>query len=174
MGVRGIGGLYQNILRNQLLPVQMEQFDEEVLYRAETVFIIGAQQSYSSKEIDFLEKYAEDGGRLVIATGWEESRGTRNLAERFGFRVEPVPLGGFHAETTWGVLEFREGWPVSTSRQDAITLVSAWGRPVAVCRQVGQGRVTVVSDSMFLENMNLETLSEVNLANIEFLRSIAF
>ena len=173
-GVRGIGGLYQNILRNQLLPVQMEQFDEEVLYRAETVFIIGAQQSYSSKEIDFLEKYAEDGGRLVIATGWEESRGTRNLAERFGFRVEPVPLGGFHAETTWGVLEFREGWPVSTSRQNAITLVSAWGRPVAVCRQVGQGRVTVVGDSMFLENMNLETLSEVNLANIEFLRSIAF
>ena len=47
-----------------------------------------------------LAGYAEDGGRLVIATGWEESRGTRDLAERFGFRVEPVPLGGFHAETT--------------------------------------------------------------------------
>lgn len=29
-GERGIGGLYQNILRNQLLPIQMEQFDEEV------------------------------------------------------------------------------------------------------------------------------------------------
>jgi hypothetical protein len=173
-GVRGIGGLYQNVLRNQLLPVQMEEFDENVLYQAETVFIIGAQQSYSKKEIDFLEKYAEDGGRLIIATGWEESRGTKNLAERFGFTVEPVPLGGFQVETAWGVLKFKEGWGVSTSRQDAITLVSVWGRPVAAYRQLGQGRVTVIGDSMFLENMNLETLSEVNIANIEFLRSIAF
>ena len=152
----------------------MEEFDEQALYQAETVFIIGSQQSYSNKEIDFFERYAEDGGRLVIATGWEESQGTRNLVERFGFKVEPVPLGGFHAETAWGILSFREGWPVSTSCQDAVTLVSVWGRPVAVSRQVGQGRVTVVGDSMFLENMNLETLSEVNLANIEFLRSIAF
>jgi hypothetical protein len=173
-GEQGIGGLYQNILRNQLLPVQMEEFSQETLYHAETVFIIGAQQSYTTREIDFLESYVKDGGRLVIATGWEESQGTRNLAERLGFRVEPVPLGGFQVETAWGILRFREGWPISTFHQDASILVSMWGRPVAVARQVGQGRVTVIGDSMFLENMNLETLSEVNIPNVEFLRSMAF
>lgn len=152
----------------------MEEFSEETLYRAETVFIIGAQQSYTTREIDFLESYVKDGGRLVIATGWEEGQGTRNLTARFGFRVEPVPLGGFQVETAWGILRFREGWPISTFHQDASILVSMWGRPVAVTRQVGQGRVTVIGDSMFLENMNLETLSEVNIPNVEFLRSMAF
>ncbi len=173
-GERGIGGLYQNILRNQLLPIQMEDFNEETVYSAETVFIIGAQKRYSKTEIDFLEKYVKDGGRLVIVTGWEESVGAEELVKRFGFRVEPVPLGGFRVETGWGIVEFREGWPVSTSSEDAVVHVSMWGQPVAVSRQMGQGRVVVIGDSMFLENVNLETLQEVNIPNIDLVRSMAF
>jgi hypothetical protein len=173
-GEAGLGGLYHNILRNQLLPIQMERFDADTIARAETVFIIGSQSPYTQSEITTLQRFVNAGGRLVVSAGWEERRGVENLLARFGMSIEPVPFGRFAVHTGDGHVHMAKAWPIKVQDPNASLCLTMWDKPVVVTRAVGQGRITVIGDSMFLFNPNLETVSDYNIGNIEFLRAHAF
>jgi len=173
-GEAGLGGLYHNILRSQLLPIQMERFDAEAIARAETVFIIGSQSPYSTSEVSVLQRFVESGGRLVVSAGWEERRGVEGLLARFGMSIEPVALGRFTVHAGTRPVQMPKAWPIAVKDPNASICLTMWDKPVVVTRAIGQGRITVIGDSMFLFNPNIETVGSYNIGNIEFLRAHAF
>jgi len=173
-GAQGLAGLHHNILRNQLLPVQMNVFDPDTLSRAETLFLIGPQIPYSASEISEIERFVMDGGRLVVSAGWEEKRGVEGLLDRLGMSIEPVPFGRLAIDTGSGIVEMPKAWPLTVEDPTASYCLTKWDKPVAVTRVLGRGTVTVIGDSMFLLNPNIETISGYKIGNIQFLRAHAF
>ena len=173
-GAEGLAGLHHNILRNQLLPIQMEAFDPNALSRAETLFIIGPQMPYTPSEISEIERFVMDGGRLIVSAGWEEKRGVGGLLDRFGMSIEPIPFGRFAVDTGSGVVEMPKAWPIAVQDPAASLCLTKWDKPVVVTRMLGRGRITVIGDSMFLLNPNIETVSGYSIGNIQFLRAHAF
>lgn len=173
-GAQGLAGLHHNILRNQLLPIQMEVFDPDTLSRAETLFLIGPQIPYTASEIAEIERFVRDGGRLIVSAGWEERRGVEGLLGRFGMSIEPIPFGRLTIDTGSGIVEMPKAWPLTVEDPTASYCLTKWDKPVAVTRVLGRGRVTVIGDSMFLLNPNIETISGYKIGNIQFLRAHAF
>ena len=173
-GAEGLAGLHHNILRNQLLPIQMEVFDPDALSRAETLFLIGPQMPYTPSEVLEIERFVMDGGRLIVSAGWEERRGVESLLDRFGMSIEPIPFGRLAVDTGSGIVEMPKAWPITVEDPNASLCLTKWDKPVVVTRMIGRGRVTVIGDSLFLLNPNIETISGYKIGNIQFLRAHAF
>lgn len=173
-GAEGLAGLHHNILRNQLLPIQMEVFDPDTLSRAETLFLIGPQIPYTASEVSDIEGFVRDGGRLIVSAGWEERRGVEGLLGRFGMSIEPIPFGRLTIDTGSGIVGMPKAWPLTVEDPSASYCLTKWDKPVAVTRVLGRGTVTVIGDSMFLLNPNIETISDYKIGNIQFLRAHAF
>ena len=109
----------------------------------------------------------EQGGTLILSTGWEERFGALSLLEMVGLEISHRPLGraSVPLATTGLQPEFWVSWPVTGGDE---TIVAMRGEPVIVRKQVGQGQIVVIGDPDFLLNKNIEVEEGAILPNVRF------
>jgi hypothetical protein len=167
-----VGGLNYNLVRNGALPLLLEKVDPAVLSGADLLVIIAPGQPFSAGEVEIVSNWVEEGGRLLISVGFEESEASEALLAAFGLAVEHIPLGPVALERDTGPVRFHEAWPVSATEARAQTIVEGYEFPLAVYQPWGRGGVVVIGDSAFLLGESLEDQYSHQEGNILFLRDI--
>lgn len=167
-----IDGITANLIRNNYMPFVMERFNASELYKSKLLIIAAPSKPFTKGEAAQIKEFVENGGCLIVTTGWEESAGSMEILKEFGFGLEDIPLGNITPEQNPQGVSFWEAWPVSF-KKDARTrvLVKAWNYPLIVRKDYGRGGVLVIGDSSFLQSKNLEYVDSYNERNINFLRS---
>lgn len=127
-----------------------------------------------------LTRYVNDGGTLLIATGYEEAAGVQALLDAFGFEIVGLPMGAApvlkwdQAARYKGPL-FAEAWPIVDVQPELGRVRNHFeldGQALVVDRQIGAGRVIVIGDSWFLTDSHLEAETEYVVPNINFLAEL--
>ena len=177
----GLAAFTRTLMRNDYLPLLMPDFSEDRLERAGLLITIAPRRAYSRAEIAMVERFVRQGGHVIAMVGAEEARPSRSLLGALGFHVppspvhpgedlwEPVPLGSFrHRYHEKGEFvaraQFWSAWPV-LSEDPEVDVLTEWtiGEPgynVALSWPLGEGTATVIGDSYFALNRNLESQAE--------------
>ncbi len=169
----GISGLTDHLSRHGWLALTMKRFDPRDLTNAQAFVTVAPAFPFPERERKAIVRFVEEGGLLVVASGYEEGRGSASLLAEFGFTLGSTPLGAAHAAKTRlaipGLL-MHEAWPVASSTGDATILAEAWDIPFVMARRVGRGGVLVIGDSQFLGDAKQENVEQAITVNIEFLK----
>jgi hypothetical protein len=171
----GFGGFSQTLARAGLLPYLLwDGWEDAAWDDAALVVLLDPRKAPASADERRLLRYVEEGGHLLVALGWEEAHPCSDFLARLGLRIENAPLGKV-AGTSWRgqVVKFENAWPITIlgpreTRCDVIARVG--NTPCAVCCTRGRGRITLIGDSRFFRNSNLEGRSEIVPENLDFLR----
>jgi hypothetical protein len=167
----GIGGLMLTLMRNNYFALSLSEFSAEQLDRADLFISIAPSRSFSRKEKNAIKDFVMNGGNLIITAGMDEAGPCNPLLSQFGFSIgssgndtlEPTPLGYFKspylssADNQQAFVRFYAAWPVYCN--DTQARVIAYGRnnvPVIIMKKFGKGKVTVIGDTCFAMNKNLE------------------
>jgi hypothetical protein len=173
---RSVGGFQLNLARNGFFPVIRDRFPYRDLDGgAKLLVLLAPTRRYSGAEVDAVERFVADGGRVIACVGFEELSASRGLLGRFGLDVAGIPLGRVEIPVEGDTLSVvvKEGWPVRfDATVPAEVLLSAWDYPVAVERSIGKGEVVLIGDTSFFHDANLETLDHYFAGNVEFLRRL--
>lgn len=176
-----IDGLLVNLSRNGYLPFVVREFSADWLSASALYVSVSPLRPYPPYEQVAIEEFVKGGGKVLFAVGYEEGRASQDLLAGFGFRIDSVPLGAApitdfvtDAEEYQRIQQephFAEAWPVATI-DDLPTrvLYSYEGFPIAVHKQVGEGRVVVIGDGRFLLDKTLENEDGAWPGNIFLLR----
>jgi hypothetical protein len=167
-----VGGLTLNLMRDGYFPLLSEKFPARELEKADVYVLIAPQRSFSAGERRALRGFVERGGRLLVSVGYEELDGARELLHDYGLGVRELPMAHFRTGPETTDLVFLEGWSVEHPSA-ARVLVRQWGQPVVASVSAGRGQVTLVGDTRFLSNRNLEGRQTWFPGNISFLGALA-
>jgi hypothetical protein len=172
----GFGGFAQTLARMTLLPYALWDWDDPRWEDGKLVVLVAPARSLDETHQARLLDYVNRGGHLLIAVGWEESRALEPFLERIGLRVENSPLGN-SVGTSWQgkPVRFNNVWPIAIGsglKAQAEVLARVGDAPCIVSCPSGKGRITLIGDSRFLRNSNLEGRSEIVPENMEFVRNL--
>jgi hypothetical protein len=167
-----IGGLDYNLVRNGTLPLLFRRIDAGALAQADLLVLIAPGERFSTREIRTITHWVEDGGKLLVSVGWEESTASEALLASFGLSLENIPLGPVEVARERGLVSFYEAWPVHAMGEGAQTIVEGYGYPLAVYQPWGQGGVVLIGDSGLLLGATLEGETTYLEGNIVLLRDI--
>ncbi|MGR3220266.1 MAG: hypothetical protein ACUZ8H_10675 [Candidatus Anammoxibacter sp.] len=168
-----IGGLRNNLLRNGFFPLLLRKFKAEKIFQSKLIIIIAPTEPFSTKEVDILNKFAENGGHVIITVGWEEVGASLTLLENFGFGIDNVPLGWCQSDYKKTKIQFHEAWPVITKDVKNVKVIcSPLDYPAIVSKKYGKGFITLIADSYFLLNVNLEGSKKFSVPNIFLLSDL--
>ncbi|HUU46700.1 MAG TPA: hypothetical protein VM118_13290, partial [Acidobacteriota bacterium] len=169
-----IGGLQYNLMRNGFSPrfvsspAALAEHDQAQLYVIATPTV-----AFTTDEVDHLERFVNQGGWVLAATGWDTYPATRELLERFGLSMLNIPLGQAEAQGFGTTVKMINAYPLTGEGADVQVLLQAFGHAVGMIVHRGEGGLIVIGDSDFLLNKNLEGQNEfVVMENINFLRSL--
>ena len=170
---KSIGGLQYNLMRNGFSPRFVDSPTELSDEDAELYIIFAPSQPYGSEEIEELVTFAENGGWILSAAGWNTYPMVKSLYERFGVRLENIPLGASDGMAFNGVVKMADAYPVVGDGEGIQTLIESFGQPVAKVAGRGKGGLIAIGDSQFLYCKNLEGQNEqVVMENVQFFRSL--
>lgn len=170
---KSIGGLQYNLMRNGFSPRFVDSPTELDKEDAELYVIFAPSRRYGSEEIDALVKFAENGGWILSAAGWNTYPMVESLYDRFGIRLENIPLGASDGNAFNGVVKMADAYPVVGDGDGIQTLIESFGQPVAKVAKRGKGGLIAIGDSQFLYCKNLEGQNEqVVMENVQFFRSL--
>ncbi len=165
---RGVSALYLNLMRSGFHTLGMKRFDAAQLAAADLLVTVAPTAGYDPGELDAMWAFMQDGGTILLATGYEEQVGSTELLERAGLTVAHRPLGrepalaiGAPATPT-----FFKSWPVLGADE---ALVEVSGEPVVTRTRIGRGQLVVIGDGDFLLNRNVEVEDGAILHNVRFL-----
>jgi hypothetical protein len=163
-----IGGLTLNLLRDGFFPRVTHEFPERELTSADLLFAIAPQRPYSQRERELLQQFMQRGGRVIVSVGSEELDGARSLLADAGLDVLAQPLAYFRTGPGKDDLVFTEGWGLQCPPA-AQVLVRQWGIPVVARVAAGAGSLSLIGDSSFFLDKNLEDQKKWFPGNIAFL-----
>jgi hypothetical protein len=169
----GIGGLVDHLWRQEYVPLAFRALDLAALPAARLFVTVAPAFPFTAAERAALRRFVEQGGLLVVATGYEERRGAAALLADFGYSIGRTPLGAAHRAVThlegqYAILH--ESWPVLRPEGRGEVWVDAWDYPLVVFERIGRGGLLVIGDSRFLCDVKLESAEEYVEPNIDFLR----
>jgi hypothetical protein len=168
----GIDALSINLARNGYTPLLLRNFSPDRIRSSKLVAIVAPARSFSHSEIDAISEFVAQGGLLLLSVGWEEREASKPLLAEFGISVDNIPLGGITSAQDTGGVSLWEAWPVISKKAEGVdVLAEAWGYPVIIFEQFGEGGILIAGDSSFCLNKNLEEVYDYNEANILFLKS---
>jgi hypothetical protein len=166
----GVGGLMLTLMRNGYLALSLSDLSAERLAGAGLFISIAPSREFSAKEREIIKDYVFKGGSVIITAGYDEAGPVSSLLSQFGFTIgpagrsepEPVAMGHFKspylaANNKQVFVRFYAGWPVSCNDPNA--RIIAYGKnnlPIIIMRSFGAGKVTVIGDTCFAMNKNLE------------------
>jgi hypothetical protein len=168
----GVGGLVQNLMRKNYLPVVTSRFSPQLLRQSKLVFLVAPAKAFRASELSAYEAFVRDGGSLFVCVGYEEAAGCLDLLRRFGLRLRNLPLGPLGPETTDAKIYFLNAWPVVSDAGASEVLCKRGEYPLIVSRRYHRGKVILMGDSGFFLNRNLEMPESFNLNNIQFLQKL--
>ena len=168
----GLGGLVQNLMRKNYLPVVASQFSPELLRQSRLSFLVAPAKAFSAAEVKAYDDFVRGGGELFICVGYEDSAACRELLRRFGFRLRNLPLGLLKPDSNDAKIYFLNAWPVIAEPGDNTVLCKQADYPLIVSRRYGSGRVVLIGDSAFFLNRNLEMAESFNPENIQFFKKV--
>ncbi|HLA84382.1 MAG TPA: DUF4350 domain-containing protein [Thermoguttaceae bacterium] len=87
----GVDGFLLTLARNGYLPLKMHRWDPERLKQAALLVVMGPAKSFSSSEIEQMQKFVEGGGCLVCMVGATESAASRTMLDAFQLDVGISP-----------------------------------------------------------------------------------
>ncbi len=167
-----IGGLTYNLMRNGFLAFVQRRFSEPRLDESDIMIASGPTRDFSPGEIEAIDRFVRSGNVLIASTGYSHYEIAPSLLGNFGFSVRNVPLGRLYTEGLGRPVRFYDAYPVDCAGPDTSVVCEGYGYPVAVMREVGEGRVLVMGDSRFFQNKNLEDRSEFVEENIMFVKAL--
>lgn len=170
----GIYGLTNHLWREGWVPMAMKRFDARALEGAEVFVTVSPAFAFEEHEIRALRRFVESGGLLVVASGYEESRGIQALLAEFDFAIGRTPIGAAHqvnVKLAEQSVLMHESWPVQHPADRGEVWVECWGYPLVVFDRIGAGGLLVIGDSGFLWDANLETNERYVDVNVTFLRA---
>jgi hypothetical protein len=170
---KSIGGLQYNLMRNGFSPRFVDSPTDLKKEDADLYIIFSPSQPYEPDEIGQLVEFAENGGWILSAAGWNTYPMVEKLYERFGVRLENIPLGASDGTAFNGVVKMADAYPVVGDGDGIQTLIESFGKPVAKVVTRGKGGLIAIGDSQFLYCKNLEGQNEqVVMENVQFFREL--
>jgi hypothetical protein len=170
----GIAGLINHLSRQGFVPLATRRLDEQQLSSAKLFVSVAPAFPYGPGEKAALRRFVENGGVLIVASGFEELNGARGLLTEFGYSISPVPIGSAHEVRVLleghGVF-MHESWPVVFPEGRGEVWVECWDYPLVVHERIGKGGLIVIGDSRFLCDVKLESAETFMEPNINFLRA---
>ncbi len=169
-----IGGLKNNLSRNGYFPLLLNNFDPDKINRAKLLVFIAPTRPFTTDEATVLKNYVKNGGEILLTVGFEEKEASMPLLQAFDLDIENIPLAWcsykYRKNTT---VQFKEAWPISYNRKNNIEVIcTPLDYPVVVKQKHGNGSITVIGDSYFLLNINLEGSKKYSISNILLLKNI--
>lgn len=168
----GFGGLTYNLMRNGYSPLLVTDWDVSFLKRGSLLILIAPSRSFSRSEVKSIRQFVGGGGHLILAAGWEDLSGSKELWDEFGLRVQQRPLGRVLVKQPGGDVRLYKGWSIKVVRGDPEVLCSPWGYPAIVKLRIGKGSVVAIADTQFLLDRNLEGTQRYYPENVDFLRRL--
>lgn len=171
---RGLGGLKNTLIREGFLPYVT--FDLKVLKdnRLDLYLLLGPNKKILPEEADYLIRFVERGGTLIIAAGYEHHEQMTQLLEKISLKIMNTPYSLLEGEDTNLKLRFVSAWPLATDQGGRWSvLCQTWDeKPLIAEKPISRGRVIFVGDSYFFENRNLEMSNIYYKNNMEFFRNL--
>jgi hypothetical protein len=179
-----IAGLTTNLARNGYLPaLKYSSFTKYPLHlqSASLIAIVGPLKDFNHTELETLNRFMEEGGTVILATGWQESQFTPELLAHFGIRFQPTPLGPQPVvpKTTdtkliqeqFENLHFLNLWPWEFSN-DYQVIHQELGYAVIITRKFDKGRLIAIGDSNILVDKGIEQERDYWKGNILWFRDL--
>jgi len=177
-----IDGLSINLQRNGFLPVLLHDFDETKMSRSKMLVFIAPTQNFATSELSFLESYTNNGGIIILASGFEDKPPIQPLLKKISFDIAPIQLGPLplreleEPSEYFAEPKFINAWPITYEGNE----VSIWYEalvlnkrfPIVAFKKFGRGGVVLIADSEFLLNKNVETEEGYWEGNIMLLKRI--
>lgn len=169
----GLHGVAINLLRHGKLPVAMNRWDRELLDHARLVILNAPRKPVEGRYRSDLKRFMERGGRVILGCGYLDAAGSKPLLEPLGCAIGGTPLGRFFDLQAFGQrVSFMSAWGISKVPRNAETICGSTDWPLMVTIPVGKGGLTLVSDSEFFHNRNLEGHKNHDPANTTFVRNL--
>jgi hypothetical protein len=176
-----LSGFMINLNRNGYLPVVIQEFLEETIMNSSFFICTAPTQKFTSHEVDFFKTYMQNGGVVLLSTGFEDKQASLPLLQVVHLDIENVPLGPFpYGEYNMEHYEqeprFVDSWPIVVTEQNARSYYNfTWNEQdyhLTVFAPYGKGGLLLISDSSFLLDENLESMYDYWPGNILFLKNL--
>lgn len=174
-----VSGLTVNLQRNNYLPIFLREFSPPQIFASKLALFIAPTQPFASDEVNILKQYMNQGGFVILATGYEDKGASLPLIKELDLDISQAPLGPVpyvEGNTTEYQNEprFVDSWPIQYAPSKGVSYYNfTWGDTtydlVVLVRQ-GHGGLVLVSDSQFLLDKNLESIYDYWPGNILFIK----
>ena len=174
-----VNGLLINLERNNLMPVLLREFSQESILKSDLLIFNAPTKAFSADDVGFLQSYMNDGGIVILATGYEDKAASLPLLKTFDLDIESIPLGPVpYVEENLTLYQneprFVDSWPVSFQQNQTISFYNfTWGDltyHLVVFTRQGAGGLLLIGDSQFLLDKNIESIYDYWPGNILFLK----
>jgi len=168
-------GLSLNLLRHELLPVTMNQWDEKTLDSSQYLILDAPRRPISSAEKTQIVRFMERGGTVILGCGHQDAAACRKLLDPLGIRIGSTPFGRFFDAKAFGQpVSFMAAWSIDEIPPEAAVLCARDGgkNPLILALRVGDGMFVLISDSEFLHSRNIEGHDNHDPANTTFLKNL--
>jgi hypothetical protein len=174
-----LNGLLLNLERNNLQPLILREFSEEEIMRSRLIVFNAPTAAFTGEEVVFLQSYMEQGGIVLLATGYEDQEASLPLLKPFNIDVGSTPLGPVpYVEENLTLYQneprFVDSWPVIFPINQTTSYYNfTWGNltfHLVVFCQHGAGGLLLIGDSQYLLDKNIESIYDYWPGNILFLK----
>jgi len=127
---------------------------------------------FSSKEISSVKSFVERGGMLIINIGFDESENAAAILRAFDLVVSDIPLGSTLDTILYpdaNHVNFFNAWQVNGEGEVLARVLQC---PSVIRKKFGKGNITLIGDSKFFWNANLEGMEAHRPGNIRFLTKL--
>jgi hypothetical protein len=170
----GLHGVGINLMRHGKMPIAMNDWDSNVIENAKYVVLNAPRRPVTAGERRDLMRMMERGGTVILACGFPDVAGSKELLDAFKVGITGVPLGRFFDLQAFGKpVSFMSAWGIETKLpKDAKIVCTSANWPLMVSFPVGKGELVLIADSEFLHNRNLEGHKNHDPANTAFLKNL--
>jgi len=169
----GLHGVSINLLRYDLLPITMNEWDEDTLEAARYIVLNAPRRPITPREKSQLMDFMERGGTVILSCGYQHASACRELLEPLGCEIGGTPLGRFFDRPAFGQpVSFLSPWGIKKKPAKAAVLCAYDDKPLMVAVPVGDGKLVLIADSEFLHNRNVEGHENHDPANTTFIKNL--
>ena len=176
-------GLELNLMRNNYLPLLLRDYDQDEVKNCDILIFNAPTKSFSNDEVEFLKQYIQNGGLVILATGYQDKDASMPLLREFGLDIYDLPLGPVPYTEVNQTDEYEEqprfvnSWPIATKENDNTEVfysfnISEETYILMTLTKYGNGGLLLIADSEFLVDKNIESISDYWPGNIIFLKNI--
>ncbi|MDH7517953.1 MAG: hypothetical protein QHH19_06385 [Candidatus Thermoplasmatota archaeon] len=179
-------GTMLNLMRNNYLPLLLRDFSKDKIKNSVILIFNAPTKTFSGDEIEFLKQYIQNGGLVILSTGYPDKDASMPLLREFGLDIADIPLGPIpyveeNPEEYQKEPRFVDSWPIvgdigedenDTTYPFYSVEIDDYEYVLMTFTRYGDGGLLLIGDSEFLMDKNIESLDDYWPGNIQFLKNI--